>query len=226
MTPDVQVCGITSKSDASMCGELGVDAVGFVNVDNRTRSISLDSIRSIVQDLKPGIVSTLITFSDDVEQIIRDGRYVNVNRLQLYSVNPEEIVKIKKAGFEVIRPISIDVGNGGMEMDLDEVKSLSKASDMILFEPSIEGETGGTGVTFDYSEILSPLIEYTERFGIAGGLSPQNVHQALKLEPHAVHVSSGVESLKGKKDRKKVKDFVENVRNRECCGECGRKDKR
>lgn len=222
----VQVCGITSKSDAAMCGSMGVDAVGFVNVDDRKRSISIDSIRSIVQDLKPDISSTLITFSDDVEQIIQDGRYANVDRLQLYSVDPEDIVKIKRAGFEVIRPVSIDVKEGSTRIDLDEIKSISEASDMVLFEPSIGGETGGTGVTFDHSEISSPVLEDIERFGIAGGLSPQNVHQALELRPYAVHVSSGVESKKGVKDRRKVKDFVENVRNGECCGGCRRGDKR
>ena len=64
----------------------------------------------------------------------------------------------------------------------------------------------------DFAAALPPHIQRCGRFGIAGGLTPENVHEALSLGPHVVDVSSGVESSVGRKDPEKVRAFVARCR--------------
>ena len=77
-------------------------------------------------------------------------------------------------------------------------------------------QPGGTGKTFDWKVAL-PIAEAMRKGGVklvvAGGLTPQNVGDAIEiLKPWGVDVVSGVESTPGKKDPEKVRAFVRAVR--------------
>ncbi|MFO8109088.1 MAG: phosphoribosylanthranilate isomerase [Thermoplasmata archaeon] len=211
MKPLVQICGITSMDDAALCSSLGADALGFVNVEGRSRYLSLDHIKKAVGKVGEEVTSTLITFSRDVQEIIRCGTYTKVDALQVYGVDHDAIGEIQEAGFEVISTILVDPETGLPKVGKDEFKRFANSADLVLLEPVNEGKIGGLGHDYDYS-VLRPLLEHEGRFGVAGGLSPDNVHQALKLNPYAVHVSSGVESVKGRKDSIKVKEFIKKVK--------------
>jgi phosphoribosylanthranilate isomerase len=74
---------------------------------------------------------------------------------------------------------------------------------------------GGTGRTFDWQQASSAVKELSlhRKVVIAGGLTPDNVNEALEvLNPFGVDVVSGVEALPGKKDPEKVRAFVQRVR--------------
>ena len=82
-----------------------------------------------------------------------------------------------------------------------------------LLDSYHEGIPGGSGVTFDWSSVKNisdkPMI-------LAGGLNKDNIYQAISsLSPYAVDVSSGVESEPGKKDSRKIFEFVQSVRSLE-----------
>ena len=70
---------------------------------------------------------------------------------------------------------------------------------------------GGNGLSFDWS--LLNGLKTTQPWMLAGGLDANNVNAAIKLvHPHAVDVSSGVESRLGHKDDEKIKQFISAVR--------------
>jgi phosphoribosylanthranilate isomerase len=75
----------------------------------------------------------------------------------------------------------------------------------------VEGQPGGTGKTFDWT-----LAKRAKQYGpviLSGGLTPDDVRQAIKLvSPHGVDVSSGVESAPGIKDHEKIRRFVAEAR--------------
>jgi phosphoribosylanthranilate isomerase len=74
---------------------------------------------------------------------------------------------------------------------------------------------GGRGVSFDWkcaSEFVPAIAQHT-RVIVAGGLSPANVAEAMRmLNPWGVDVCSGVEASPGAKDHEKVRAFVAAVR--------------
>lgn len=203
----VQICGVTSLDDAITCERIGTDAIGFVNVEGRRRSLSLEEIRDIIASLGPLVSSSLIAFPKNADEIIRNASYVNADIVQIYTLNVSKIEKIREQGFKVVRSVSVDIDNG-IEFSIEELKDFSHVCDVILFEPSKHGKTGGIGLEYDYKKLLSPYLNYCKRFNIAGGLTPGNVNKALLLKPYAVHVSSGVESIFGIKDQRKVEEFI------------------
>lgn len=210
----VQICGITTAGDALMCEETGADALGFVSVPGRKRSLTLEQIRDIAGQLGPFTARTLIDFSEKSDEIIRRAEFVNANIVQVYAPDKEELEKIRESGLSVVRAVTVDVGTKRPEISYEKLREISEACDCVLFEPSLGGKTGGMGLRHDY-ETLSAAIGCCRRFGIAGGLNSGNVGRALELKPHMVDVSSGVESETGKKDREKVREFVARCRGHE-----------
>ncbi len=212
MIPKVQICGIMNLEDAEVCTALGADSLGFVNVEGRSRYLTLDSIKLITDNLKPYISKTLISFRKEPKEIIERGDYVNADSIQLYSINTKKIEKIRNAGFKVINTIGIDILDPNNNINTNRIKKMEKIADLVLLEPSVEGKIGGTGTDFDYEKKLSSISKEINYFGIGGGLTPKNVNQALRLNPYSVHVSSGIESQMGKKERKKTRDFIRKVK--------------
>ncbi|MDP6627461.1 MAG: phosphoribosylanthranilate isomerase [Methanopyri archaeon] len=204
----VQVCGVRSLEDALMCEAAGVDAIGFVSVEGRKRNVPLERIKNIIGRLGPSVDSTLIGFPRTPQEFIEKGRSVGADVLQVYTLTAAEIGMLKESGFTVVRAVGIDSTTGRLELTVDQLKEMVAACDFVLFEPRTGGNIGGMGVKVDYVSILTPYIIHCRRFSIAGGLTPDNVQEALKLGPYAVDVSSGVESDNGRKDPDKVRRFV------------------
>jgi phosphoribosylanthranilate isomerase len=99
------------------------------------------------------------------------------------------------------------------ETDLLAVQSEFAAARGLLLDAYRPGVPGGTGETFDWDRIPAELAP---RIVLAGGLSPENVGDAVRrVRPYAVDVSGGVEAAKGIKDRQKIKAFIEEVRSAE-----------
>ena len=209
----VQVCGVRTLKDAIICEKAGVDAVGFVNVEGRSRSIQLEEIKDIIDGLGPMILTTLIGFPKNADDIIKKADFVGADAVQTYTSNTDELEKLRDHGFRVYRAISVDVVNGTLEVSKEDLSSFAEVSDIIVFEPSLNKVVGGLGLSYDYETILSPYIGYCVRFGIAGGLNPKNVRNALKIKPYSVDVSSGVESKLGTKSEEKVIEFVKRCKN-------------
>jgi phosphoribosylanthranilate isomerase len=97
--------------------------------------------------------------------------------------------------------------------DADSLLPMSAyQTDAFLLDSKVAGQLGGSGATFNWDVALA-----AKKFGkpifLAGGLTPQNVAEAVrKVEPFGVDVSSGVEQSPGKKDAKKMQDFIAAVR--------------
>ena len=80
------------------------------------------------------------------------------------------------------------------------------------FDTWMPDKKGGTGETFNW-ELAVKAKEYGKPLILAGGLTPKNVADAVKIvRPYAVDVSSGIETFPGKKDYNKMKEFIANVR--------------
>jgi len=205
MRTRVKICGITRTLDAQLVVDAGVDAIGLVFYEKSPRFVKLDQAASISQMI-PAFVSRVALFKD------ADSATVNA------VLNSVEIDLIQFHGSEMpdycqqfCLPYIKAIGMKGTEQDADFLPIMVEkyqSAKALLLDGHAPGESGGSGETFDWAavaQISSPII-------VAGGLTPENVKQAITLvQPYAVDVSSGVESVPGIKDKNKVTAFMQQA---------------
>lgn len=192
----VKVCGITSAEDAAMCEELGADALGFVHVSGRVRDLPIGRIADICSTLGPMTTKVLVcnpqSREEAVDMFLRSGTDV----LQIHSLGPKETLTLRDEGICVIRAV---------KPTQREASMFAGCADALLFEAGAPG----TGSAYDYSQVP---VHACRRSIIAGGLTFDNVHKAIAMNPYALDVSSGVERLPGRKDPELVAAFIERCR--------------
>jgi phosphoribosylanthranilate isomerase len=201
----VKVCGITSYEDAAMALDQGVNALGFNFFPRSPRWISPLEARRIVDRLSPFAISVgLFVNVPEQDEVTEMARIAGIQVLQLHGdESPEYCSRIE--GWPLIK--AVRVGKGPIQENLEAypVRAfLLDSKDDTLF--------GGTGRPFDWNRALE--IKAIRPVVLAGGLRPENVAEAIgTVMPYAVDVCSGVESAPGKKDRQKLKEFMNEVRN-------------
>ncbi len=193
---NVKICGVTSLHDAVMCEDAGADAVGFVHVGGRARSLQLDQIAEMCSVLGSRTSKVLVCSPMDRGEASDMYHRSGADALQLHSLGPGELAGLRDEGIWVIRAVS---------PLRSEALRFSESADALLFESGVPG----TGRSYDYSEV--PL-DVCRRAIIAGGLTLENMHEALAMRPYGVDVSSGVERSLGKKDPVLVAEFVRRCR--------------
>ena len=221
----VKICGITNKEDAIMAAKLGADVVGAVaDVPVKSpRKITAGKAGEIFSSV-PVFVSTVAVIMpqtiEDVERIINEA---NPDTIQLQGYeSPGFVSEIKsKIPVKIIKVVHIASKESAQAFNekeineiLNEIKDYEKAgASAVVLDTKTKSGIGGTGKVHNWE--LSRVIN--ERIDIplilAGGLNPDNVRHAVELvKPYAVDVSSGVESVIGKKDKEKVKRFIEEAK--------------
>ena len=198
----VKVCGMTSLKDALVAVEEGADAVGFIFYKKSPRSVTMKIVREIVLELPPFVDTVGVFVDESAVQINKIADYCNLDIIQLHG--DESPAFCKRIRRKVIKAFRIK--------DMQSVKKLSSFQvSGFLLDTFSENLHGGTGKVFDWNLALP-----AKKFGpviMAGGLTPNNVQQAVRQVRHyGVDVCSGVESEPGIKDHKKVRAFLKNAK--------------
>jgi phosphoribosylanthranilate isomerase len=201
----VKVCGITSYEDAAMVLDQDVDALGFNFFPRSPRYINPLEARSIIERLPPFINSVgLFVNVQEPDEVSEIARVSGIQVLQLHGDESPEYCR-RLCGWPLIKALRI--GKDRIEENLKAYPVqafLLDSKDDILF--------GGTGKSFDWKRALE--VKKIRPVILAGGLRPDNVGEAIRtVMPYAVDVCSGVESTPGKKDGKKLEEFMNEVRN-------------
>jgi phosphoribosylanthranilate isomerase len=204
----VKICGTTNLEDAQASIEAGADALGFVFAPS-TRRISPKDVGKITAQIAPAVEKFGVFVNQSPEIIVDTVRKAQLTGVQLQG-DEEPVVahELKELvpGLKVFKTIHMREAQIA-EMDL----KLMAAYDGLLFDSGTKENRGGTGIAFDWSS-NAPMIRFlTRKFRviIAGGLTPMNVGQALRLfAPAGVDVVSGVEREPGRKDHDKVRAFI------------------
>jgi phosphoribosylanthranilate isomerase len=199
----VKICGITNLEDALFASEAGADALGFVFHKKSPRYIAPERAWDIIKRLPPFVVTVGVFADQDAEDIRRVAAESNVDAVQLHgNESPEYCSSIGKRIIKAIRVRDIE--------SLIDIKKYNVSA--FLLDTYDKELRGGTGRIFNW-EIAREAKAINKRIIIAGGLTPENVSEAIKIvEPYGVDVSGGVESEKGKKDHQKIKAFIERVK--------------
>ena len=195
----VKICGIMNVHDALAATEYGADAIGFVLYRSSPRYIDLGTVKNIMAQLPP-FVTTVGVFANAEEREIRSVvEECGIDVIQLQGDEPPDLCR--RLGSRVIKAIRVRDRFSLNKMIPYKVRAY-------VLDTYREGQLGGTGETFDWD-----LAFQAKKFGkiiLAGGLTPDNVRQAVEqVRPYGVDVSSGVEERIGKKDLTKLKRFIE-----------------
>lgn len=199
----VKICGITRLQDALAACEAGADALGFNFAGISARYVEPAVAAGIVKAL-PVFVSRVGVFVDEpVNSVKAIIGQVELDLLQFHGDEDEAYC----AGFG--KPYIKAIRADSRESIEQAVSGYSSAA-AILLDAVHAGQFGGSGETFDWSEVpqlAKPVL-------LAGGLSVNNVSEAIRLvKPWAVDLASKVEldGQKGIKDPEKIKAFIEAV---------------
>ncbi len=218
-TVKVKICGITREEDLKMVSDLGADAIGFVvDVPSSPRNISLKKAEKFIRFVPVFVKSVLVMVPKSIDELVLTCEKLNPNILQIHGENilDASTLREKISNTSIIRAL-----NANQENALKAASEASKSFDAILLDSSTHGMYGGTGKVHDWN--LSKRVKqviHPKPLILAGGLNPKNVKEGIcRVQPYAVDVSTGVESLPGIKDPEKVSAFIENVKEIWICDE-------
>jgi len=199
----IKFCGATSWADVELALETGADAVGMIFADSPSR-ITWSAAREIAGRIPAQITPVAVFVNPTRDDVAR-----------VRELFPEALVQLsgdetpgfaKSIGGHVIK--AIHVGNESpfqMERICDRF-----APSLVLFDTRVAGKYGGTGVTFDWTNIAN--LARWRPVMVAGGLTPENVGQCVRqVRPFGVDVRGGIET-EGRKDVAKMRAFVRAVR--------------
>ena len=180
------------------------DFMGFIFVEKSPRYVGIDFV--IPMDVLGETKAVGVFMNETVERIISIAGHAGFTWVQLHGEEgPEEILALKKAGFGVIKAVSV-----AEEADL---LGLVGEPDYFLLDTKKGSQVGGTGERFDWSIVGA----YTSKvpFFLAGGLSDENLAEAKQLGTKyplvGLDFNSRLEIQPGLKDLKKVRDIAKKI---------------
>jgi phosphoribosylanthranilate isomerase len=198
----VKICGITNLDDALAAAAFGADALGFIFYKKSPRYVAPEKAAEIISQLPP-IIMPVGLFVNEREEKIREIQALTcIQTIQLHGDESPEFCQ--RFGARVIKAFQVK--------DKESIKHMAQYHvGAFLLDSYRDDQRGGTGTTFDWH--LAVVAKTFGRVILAGGLTPENVAEAVKLvQPYAVDVASGVEREQGIKDHAKLKKFITEVR--------------
>ena len=202
MRTRIKICGIKDDESAIAAVEAGADALGFVFVKRSPRYIEPAAAYEIVSALPPFVSSVSLFQNCPIEEFLAAEERCPTTVVQLHGTEDESTVE--QCG-PAIKAVRFDADTIAEELERWDAH---EAVDAIL----IDGSWGGEGVTFDWDKLIEPARSVSKPIILAGGLTPQNVAEAIRIvRPYGVDVSSGVERERGIKDHELIRAFCAAV---------------
>jgi len=200
----VKICGITNVEDALLACELGADAIGLNFYEKSPRCISPFAGSKIIRKLPPFVAPVGIFVNWQAGPVTTLAKALGLAAAQLHGDEDPKLVGEIAKKISVIK--ALHVGKGSALPAFAKYRG----STAFLLDAPHTGQYGGTGNSADWT--LAHTAANSQCILLAGGLTPENVAQAiLAVRPYAVDVTSGVESKPGKKDPGKLREFFEEV---------------
>ena len=199
----IKICGVTEIGILNFLIENGVDYVGFIFHENSPRNVThafIDEIKDInfqktrpvcvfVNPNKSFVSSSLSHFENPIIQFHGDE---SEDFCDSFDCEFWKALRIKDS------------------KSLEDIKHFKNA-EAILCDTFKEGVYGGTGSSFDW-KILNSDLFLNKKIILSGGLSIENLENALKIDPWCLDFNSGVESRPGLKDHSKIVEILSLIK--------------
>ncbi len=210
----VKICGVRRLEDALVAAEAGASYFGMVFVPGRRRRIEPEAARIITDGVRDGdreAPKSVGLFSDQpLDEVLETIATAGLDYTQLCGDEPLDFCRavLQHAGVIKVLHVANDDHPDAVAGRIDE---FAAAGCTVTLDSQVTGLHGGTGQSFDWS-IAAQLAASGRQFLLAGGLTPDNVAEAVAVvRPWGVDVSSGVET-DGVQDSAKIRQFATNAR--------------
>ena len=204
----VKICGLRTRADVAAVAAAGAAYAGFVFFAKSPRHLSLVDARALALAAPDGLCKVALVVDADDAALDAIVEAVPLDMLQLHGhETPDRVAEVKaRYGLPVMK--AMGVANEG---DLAGLLEMSLAADQLLIDAKpVPGADlpGGNGLAFDWRLLVGR--KWLRPWMLAGGLTPANVAEAIRLTgARQVDVSSGVESAPGVKDHATIAAFVQ-----------------
>ena len=191
----IKLCGVRTVEDALLCAEAGADEIGVIFAARSKRRVEVATAQAIRAALPAALPLIGVFLDAPLEEVERVVRAAGLQAAQLHGAWPAA-----QADFPLYAALQVT--------SADALQARPGAARILL-----DGPAGGSGKSFAWSLAAQARTIFDAPLFIAGGLSPENVAQAIaEARPAGVDVASGIENAQGYKDPARVRAFVRAAR--------------
>lgn len=214
----IKFCGFKTEEEVDEAVQLPIDAMGFILVPGRKRSISKERLYHLIKRVKESIWTVGVFQNTPLSELMELTSQVPIKAVQLHGDESPFYCQMLKKHFPSVHVIKVF-------HTMDEIKNRHLLSayapwiDVALLDAATPQIQGGTGQAFAW-ELIPPFLKTCQQeklpLWIAGGLHEGNVTKLLtKYDVHGIDVSSGIET-DGRKDPERMKRLIRMVKQDEC----------
>jgi len=205
----IKICGFTRRQDIEDAVSLGVRILGINFVSSSPRFVRVKEAKKLLEGLPRDIIKVGVFVNPGEKFLFETAKVLNLEGVQLHGSEPPWLVKKLKerlsSGILVIK--ALRVRNSEFAGKIKAYKP-----DYFLLDSYSEKMYGGTGKSIDCGCLESLELPWNKIF-LAGGITPGNVKEMIsKFNPYAIDAASGVEIAPGVKDREKIKQLIQNIK--------------
>ena len=204
----IKICGLTTPEAIGAAVAARATHIGLVQYPPSPRHVTLEQAMRLRVRVPREIKVVLLLVNEQPQPTLQAIQAVKPDVVQFHgSETPEWLSILKQAGAkELWKAIGVKNAEG-----LDKAKRFKGAADMLLYDAPAHKQPGGQGLAVDWS--LFDGFHHEMPWGLAGGLTPDNVAEAIRLTgAPLVDASTGLESGPGIKDLGRIADFCRAAR--------------
>ncbi len=203
-TPFVKICGLTCAADADVCAEAGADAIGINFFPKSKRFHPLGKAREWLGSFAGGPARVALFVNASLTDIAAAVDSALFEAVQLHGdESPDFCAEVKSLGLPLIRAFAL-------RTDDDFSLFAGHPADAFILDAYAPADYGGTGHLSDWPLAAEAVRRFPDKtLVLSGGLTLENVANAIRqVHPFGVDVASGVESAPGRKDQRRIRDFL------------------
>ncbi|MCG2712999.1 MAG: phosphoribosylanthranilate isomerase [Candidatus Omnitrophica bacterium] len=200
----IKICGITNAVDALKACEYGADALGFIFAKS-PRKINPKAAKQIIKRVPRFIARVGVFVNADKADVLRIIKECGLDTLQFHGEETDKYCAFFQKYCKIIKAFRIKD-----KYSINAIKNYNHAHAYLLDSYS-KDVYGGTGYTFSYNLLRN--TRFKRPVIISGGINEKNWRKiANTLHPFAFDVSSSIERSPGKKNLKKMRDLIKQVK--------------
>lgn len=204
----IKICGLTTPEAVDAAVAARATHVGLVHYEPSPRHVTLEKAAALRARVPREIKVVLLLVNEQPLQMAQAIQAVRPDVVQFHGGEKPEVLALLKQhlGLEIWKAIGVSSAE-----TLQRAQRYKDAADMLLYDAPAKQLPGGTGLAFDWSLLAG--FRHELPWGLAGGLTPDNVAQAIReTGAPLVDASTGVESAPGVKDADKIAAFCRAAR--------------